>query len=288
MFRDNTLKQCKRGGREYMPPLHASTGSVSMKRAVKTIGGLSKIIDAFSVDEIGKALSLDPSKIKVKPLKSGDGYDEEYLCIGVGSRQRSGRHILFLDLDGTTKHQAELVAKSLISSVACSDCYIIQSSVKKNKTSHHLVCLDVFTFKEVQKIARDLAHDQWAKFRGEAKDFVLRIGPKMQVMKRESHDGDTKVFMEEVEGTQPKLVSIVNSPFSYRSKSNSMRRIFSSVWGFNITKDSCFTDSTMFRFHCYRVRLKRSNGNIVKDVKFEDKPNLKPNVKNGVMKDGAE
>jgi len=282
MIRHCRLKD-KRGGIYTLPPLHASLGSKTPKEIAQAVAGVSKLMDAFTVDEIQKALNLDPDKIKVKPVKS-DGYDEEYLCIGVGSKQRSGKHILFLDLDGNTKEQAELVAKSLISSVGCSDCYIVRSS----KGNHHLVCLDMFLFKEVQTIAKEFGHDQWAKFRGEAKDFVLRIGPKMKVMRRENNLGDVKVFLDEVDGTQPQLVSVIHSPFKYRSKSNAMRRIFSAVWGFNITKDSGFTDSTMFRFHCYRVRLKRNKHGIEKDVKFEDKPNLKPNVKNGVMKNGAE
>lgn len=235
----------------------------------KSVANVKKILDKFTIDDLQKVLDFDPSKIKVNKVKTA-GYDEEFLCVGVGSKQRSGRHILFLDLDNTTKQQAELVAKSLISSVGCSDCYIIQSSITDGKTCHHLVCLDMFSFKEVQKIAKEFAHIQWAKFRGSAKDFVLRIGPKMMAMQSIRPDGDTKVYLEEVDGTQPKLVSVIHSPFKYRSKSNSMRRIFSAVWGFNIKKDSGFTDSTMFRFHCYRCRVKRlKSGEKTKDVKFE-------------------
>jgi len=255
---------------------------------MKQLASRKMAIDWMADNDVMKALNLDPDKIKIKSMKS-KGYDEEYLCIGVGSKQRSGRHILFLDLDNTTKEQAERVAKSLISSVGCSDCYIVQSSEKdepiapntitKTTKSHHLVCMDIFRFKEVQKIAKEFGHDQWAKFRGESKDFVLRIGPKMQVMKSERPNGDVKTFLEEVDGTQPKLVSVIHSPFNYRSKSNSMRRIFSAVWGFNVKKDNGFTDSTMFRFHCYRVRLKRHKDGVDKQVKFEGKPNLKPAVK---------
>jgi hypothetical protein len=282
MFNEKKKEGLRQVGGAFKPPSNPLHHSLIVKgrqipkpsQIVKTIGGLGKVIDAFTAEEIQKALELDPKKIKVKPLKS-DGYDEEYLCIGVGSKQYSGRHILFLDLDGNTKEQAERVAKSLISSVACSDCYIIRSS----KGNHHLVCLDMFSFMEVQKIAREFGHDQWAKFRGSAKDFVLRIGPKMKVMRRERPDGDVSVFLEEVDGTRPMLVSIINSPFKYRAKSNSMRRIFSSVWGHNIKKDSGFTDSTMFRFHCYRVRLKKNKDGVDKQVKFEEKANLNPAVK---------
>ena len=294
MFDKNSYRKKKKGsGGLATPanPLYAQQGihhSLILKQAKRVANNpfvpnrvfaiirqmTAKKIDWLADQEVMKALNLDPSKIKVKKVKS-KGYDEEFLCIGVGSRQRSGRHILFLDLDGNTKEQAERVAKSLISSVGCSDCYIVQSSVG----NHHLVCLDIFFFSEVQEIARDFGHDQWARFRGNSKDFVLRIGPKMRVMKRVMDDAEPEVFLEEVDGTQPKLVSVIHSPFKYRSKSNSMRRIFSAVWGFNIKKDNGFTDSTMFRFHCYRVRLRKHKNGIDKQVKFEQRDNLKPAVK---------
>lgn len=301
--RGDTQKKGSGGLKTPSNPLHTPRGtkgvhhSLISKQAkriannpfavMKQMSAKKLAVDWMVDNEVMKALNLDPSKIKIEPLKSKN-YDSEYLCIGVGSKQRSGRHILFLDLDNTTKEQAERVAKSLISSVACSDCYIVQSSkvpkinvpvINEGQTSHHLVCLDIFSFDEVQKIAKDFGHDQWAKFRGNAKDFVLRIGPKMKVMKRVMAQEDPEIFLEEVKGTQPKLVSVIHSPFKYRGKSNSMRRIFSAVWGFNIKKDNGFTDSTMFRFHCYRVRLRKHKDGIDKQVRFENKPNIKPAVK---------
>lgn len=239
---------------------------------------------------IFEALSIDEKDIDMSTMKSND-YEEEFLCIGLGSKQRNGMHILFLDLDKTTKEQAERIAKRLISSVGCSACFIIQSSKNDDITNHHLVCFDIFSFKEVQKIAEEYAHSQWAKFRGDSKDFVLRIGPKMRIVKRKSviSKGDKeisdneRIVFEEVKGTEPQLVSVIDSPFSYRSKSNSLRKIFSSVWGYSVAKDNSFTDSEMFRFHCYRVRLQHdSDNNIIKKVDFnvkDNKSNLKPEVK---------
>ena len=220
--------------------------------------------------------------------KENQTYDEEYLCIGVGSRQRSGKHILFIDADNTTKCEAEQMAKEIISSVCCSDCYIIQSS----KGNHHIVCLDLFSFNEVQKIAKRFAHGKWAKYRSEAKDFVLRTSPKMKLLPakqpanppthqpnnpptkqptnqrvkgsqltsnglQSTVNGSIDIQLKEVKGTAPRLVSIVRSPYSYRRKSNSMRQLFSRLWGIEIKKDKMFTDNSFFRFHTYRVRLKR-------------------------------
>lgn len=277
-YMDN--KSVKRGLKGSRGPSGPALTSSAIHAIAKHSGNkfshiTSKLLaGAVSVDDIGEILRGEIPK--VKSLKS-DGCDEEYLCIGLGSKQFNGKHILFLDLDHTTKHQAELVAKSIISSIGCSDCYIVRSSLKAGKTSHHLVCFDMFFFGEVQKVAKEFGHDQWAKFRGEAKDFVLRIGPKMRVMMREN-SGD--IFLEEVEGTMPVLVSVVSSPFRYRPKSNSMRKIFSNVWGHHIQKDSMFTDSSLFRFHCYRVRLSRLNGDKVsKDVKFEHDKNLNKRLK---------
>lgn len=238
---------------------------------------IAKMLDALGINgsaTISRALKLDPNEVVVEPVKTKSG-DEEYLCIGVGSRQRSGKHILFLDLDGHTQERAERVAKRLIANVGCSDCYIVRSS----PGNHHLVCMDMFSFSEVQAIAQEYAHKQWAKFRGNAKDFVLRIGPKMQLMQRVKPQ--RKSFLREVEKTQPQLVSVIKSPFSYRSKSNSLRRIFSSVWGYSIKKDSTFTDSTQFRLHVYRLRLSKEKKNVELVGEGND---LKPSAKNKGMR----
>ncbi len=142
--------------------------------------------------------------------------------------------------------KSEKIARKLINLHGVSDCYIAKSS----PGNHHLICFDMLDFSLVQKIAKQHAHRQWAKFRGKSNDFVLRVSPKLKLRE---FSGVRRLVP--VEGTQPTLVSIVKSPFNNYSKSNSLRRVFQNLWGQKIHKDKHFTDSSKFRFHIYRVRL---------------------------------
>lgn len=171
---------------------------------------------------------------------------DEFLCVGVGSKQATGKHILFLDLDDHDQAKAEKVARKLINAYGVSDCYIVRSS----PGNHHLVCFDMLDFLLVKGVAKQYAHGQWAKFRGDSKDFVLRISPKLRLC-----DFSGVKRLVPVDDTHPVLVSKVESPFSNYPKSNSLRRVFQNLWGEKIKKDRYFTDSQKFRFHVYRVRL---------------------------------
>jgi hypothetical protein len=211
--------------------------SANVEQTLKRFGDIYR----KSIRE-GRALPRAPSSLFTP--------ESEFLCIGVGSRQWSGKHICFLDLDGYSKKESEIVAKKLISSKGLSDCYIIQSS----PGNHHLVCFDMMPFSEVLDIAETFGHQAWAKFRGRDKDFVLRISPKMKLEKGK---------FKPVKDTYPELVSVIRSPFSYRAKSNGLRRIFRNVWGYPIDKDDKFTDSRKVRFHLYRVRLVGKSKDVI-------------------------
>jgi len=178
----------------------------------------------------------DNDKLKIN-TKEGT-----YLAIGVGSVQADERHVLFLDLDNYDQGECESIAREVISKLGVSDCYIVQSS----QGNHHLVALDLIDFKKARRIARAYGHEAWAKFRGLNEDFVLRIGPKLSVT-------DGKLIP--VEGTMPKLVSVVKSPFNYYEKSNSLRRIFRNVWGYPIEKDTMFNNDLRFRMHIYKISM---------------------------------
>ena len=166
-----------------------------------------------------------------------------FLAIGVGSVQRDERHVVFLDLDGYNREDSEAIARELIGKMGVSDCYIIQSS----PGNHHLVSLDLVDFKDARKVAEAYGHEAWAKFRGMSEDYVLRIGPKLRIKKGK---------IKPLNNTMPRLVSVVKSPFAYREKSNSLRRIFRNVWGYDIPKDAMFNDDQKFRMHIYRIRMK--------------------------------
>ncbi len=208
---------------------------------------------AGNMNQSPKIMSAQMQSMQTKSSKNPK---DEFLCIGVGSRQYAkssdDSHVLFLDLDGHSKSQAEVVAKNLINTIACSDCYIVQSS----EGNHHLICFDLFPFNEVKKIASIYAHKQWAKFRGDSKDFVLRVCPKMKII------NDDQKKMVSVEGTEPRLVSVVTSPYRYRKRSNSLRKFFQQLWNYKIPKDNSFNDDNKIRFHCYRVRLLFDNKEV--------------------------
>lgn len=176
---------------------------------------------------------------------------DEFLCLGVGSRQYSGKHVLFLDLDKTTVPECEKIARKLIRKYGLSTCYVVQSSVG----NHHLVCLDALPFEQILGIAKQYAHKQWTKYRGKEKDFVIRISPKLKLEKI----AETSVLMP-VKDTQPMLISKVESPFNNYTKSNSLRQVFQNLWATKIKKDKYFGKSQRFRSHFYRVRLKPNKG----------------------------
>jgi len=163
-----------------------------------------------------------------------------YFAIGVGSVQTDERHVLFLDLDGYTKEECEDIARTIIGKVGVSDCYIVQSS----HGNHHLVTLDLIEFKIAQRVAMKYGHKAWAKFRGMNEDYVLRVSPKIRIM-----DGK----FEPIDATKPKLVSVIKSPFNYYDKSDSLRRIFENVWGYDIPKDDTFNSDMKLRMHIYRI-----------------------------------
>lgn len=185
-------------------------------------------------------------------LLNDDKTWQEYFSMGVGSRQSGGKHVLFLDLDGYSKEQAERVAHGLISDYALSNCYIVRSS----KGNHHLICLDLMEFEAVTKIGKDFAHGTWLKHRKKGRDYVLRITPKVLV------DGKRILGDED----KPELVSVIKSPFSYRQKSNALRMVFQDVWKIEIQKDRQFDNSKEYRFHAYRMRF-CTNGVIKKGGK---------------------
>jgi hypothetical protein len=178
-------------------------------------------------------------------MKSGG--ETEYLCVGVGSKQYNGTHALFLDLDSHSEHDAVGVAREIINNYAVSDCYIVRSS----NNNHHLVCLDLFDFGDVKKIAEKYAHKAWSKFRGFAMDFVIRTSAKLEKV-------DTQLLP--VLGTEPFLACIVKSPFNYRKKSEPLRLYFSRKWEIDIKKDKNFTKANLHRFHVYRCRMGDDNG----------------------------
>jgi hypothetical protein len=180
--------------------------------------------------------------------KLGGKLKEELIAVGIGSKQKSGNHVLFIDLDGYSLKDSVLAARKIINNHACSTCYIIQSS---KETNHHLVCLDLFRYEDARNIAKQYGHDAWIKFRGYSKDFVLRVSPKI-LIKRD--DFGNLVSFDTVEGTVPFLSAIVKSPFSYRPKCNSLREIFSTIWDIKIEQDRNFTDDDTFRLHAYRIR----------------------------------
>lgn len=167
----------------------------------------------------------------------------EYLCVGVGSLQENNKHAIFLDLDNHTEAESINVARFLINNKAISDCYIVQSS----KNNHHLVCFDLVSFNKAHEIAFQFGHPAWAKFRGYAKDFVLRITPKLLPEGKE---------LKPVSDTEPVLKAIVKSPFNFNKKSEGLRLLFSAKWGINIAKDEQFIGNPSAKIHVYRLRMK--------------------------------
>lgn len=167
--------------------------------------------------------------------------EQTFFSAGVGSKQAGGKHALFLDLDDHSKDDAQKVAKEIIHDYASSDCYIVESS----KGNHHLVNFDLFSFSTVSKIAEDYAHEKWLEHRKRGGDFVLRTTPKVEII-------DGKIVGNK---EKPRLVSIVKSPFMYREKSNSLRMIFSEVWGIEVPKDRMFNESKLWKLHVYRIKL---------------------------------
>jgi len=179
---------------------------------------------------------------KAKAERGGESGQQviEYVCFGIGSKQRnSSKHILFLDLDDTTLSEAKSIAKDIIAKDMVSDIYIINSSGDSN---YHLVCFDLFDFDEVLKIISRYKTDrQWLRYRKKSKDFVIRISPKID------KNGEVKDL--------PNLACIVRSPYAFRPKSNSARLVFQNAWGLKIKKDKKFNKSEIARLHVYRTRI---------------------------------
>ena len=171
---------------------------------------------------------------------------QEFFSIGVGSKQTGGKHVLFMDLDSCSKSEAEKIANNIIDDFACGDCYVAESS----PNNHHLVCLDLMSFDDVEKIAKDYSHETWLKHRKRGGDLVIRISPKVEVV-------DGKIVGS---GKKPKLVSIIKSPFSYRQKSNALRMIFQDMWNIAIPKDKQFNNTKKYRIHIYRMRFEKNGG----------------------------
>jgi hypothetical protein len=224
--------------------------SIGRLRASLTVPGSSHALLIDMGNSIRHSAIGDQKRLSVSTPEG------QYLALGVGSVQPDERHVMFLDLDGYEKDECESIAKELISNLGVSDCYIVQSSkIEGRPTNHHLVCLDLVSFKLARKVAQAYGHEAWAKFRGMNEDYVIRIGPKVAIK-----DGR----MMPVEGTMPKLVSIVKSPFNYNEKSNGLRKVFRNVWGYPIEKDELFNDDMAFRMHIYRLRyIKGKSGKIV-------------------------
>ena len=175
-------------------------------------------------------------------MQVGTSKKETFFAVGVGSRHPDNRHVLFLDLDDRTKDECELLAIELISKVGTSDCYIVQSS----PGNHHLVSLDLVSFKKAHEIAKLFGHYAWARFRSMHKDFVIRVAPKLL------YRGDKLIAVKE---TEPRLVSIVKSPFNYYEKSNSLRLLFSNLWRHPIKKDGMFIDDNRVKLHIYKISM---------------------------------
>lgn len=234
MTNRNKVSGHQGGSPTYLSPSHAYA-TLLLKKLSKA---LPKKVVRFADMEKSMRFSrfADKDKLKVE-TKEGT-----YLAIGVGSVQADERHVLFLDLDGYDQKECESIAREVISKLGVSDCYIIQSS----PGNHHLVTLDLVDFNVARRLARAYGHEAWAKFRGMNEDFVLRIGPKIEVK-----NGKFKP----VEETLPKLVSVVKSPFNYHEKSNSLRRIFRNVWGYDIKKDRLFNNDIAFRMHIYKISI---------------------------------
>lgn len=168
--------------------------------------------------------------------------EQRYLAVGVGSVQHNEKHVIFLDLDGHSREQAESVARELINKIGVSDCYIVKSS----QGNHHLLTFDIVDFKIAEKVAKLFGHAKWAKYRSMNEDYVLRVSAKLELKDREIHP---------VKETIPELVSVVKSPFSYYEKSNSLRKIFKNLWNHPIPKDMMFNDDNCFRTHLYQTRV---------------------------------
>lgn len=176
-------------------------------------------------------------------LNLPDTSEETFFAVGIGSRQKDGRHCVFLDLDDYDQKECEDIARELIDKLAVGDCYIVRSS----QNNFHLICFSLIDFKRARRIARSYAHYAWYRFRGAHKDFVIRVSPKLKL-------SDGKLVA--VEGTTPELVSVIQSPFNYHEKSNSLRKIFKNVWDYHIPKDRMFNDDSAFKMHVFRIRMR--------------------------------
>jgi len=135
------------------------------------------------------------------------------------------KHILMLDIDSCTKAQAENIAKRIITNYDTSDIYVIESSPNK----HHLVCLDIFTWKNLFKIIKNFGDKEWLKHRGKTKNLVLRFSKKKTI---------------------PRIKSCVKGKGT-RKRSNAHRLLLEAIYKVNIPKNKYFDNRAMVEIHIY-------------------------------------
>jgi len=149
------------------------------------------------------------------------------LCMGYSSKVKN-KHIMMLDIDRCTKRQAENIAGRIIANEKTSDIYIIESSPNK----HHLICLDIFSWKNVLKIIKNFADSEWLKYRSKTRNFILRFSKKK---------------------TMPKMKSCVKG-INRRRKSNAHRLLLQAIYKINIPKDKYFDKGSKIEVHIYETR----------------------------------